>query len=195
MSKLEEHPEDTIQSRPISSTSNVHHDEKKVIYEGTTASVSPEQTSTLGEKNEDIEAHTPASGHSPRSPSPNIATTAERHEYLGPLALTALTLGICMSVFLLSLDRTIITTVGALRTTSCLMIYSNVAVRLFPISPINSILMMMWVGMVVHIWSPHVLSNRSMVVSSLFSISNGLSSAPWPFSSWAVLYVASHQTR
>ena len=186
MSNLEEHPEDTIQSRPISSTSNINLEEKKVVYGDTITSISPQQTSTLGEKNEDVEAHTPASGHSPRNPSPDIATTTERHEYLGPLALTALTLGICMSVFLLSLDRTIITTVGALRTTSYLKIYSNVAIRLFPTSPINLNLMMMWVGMVVHIWSPHVLSNRSMVVSSLFSTSSGLSLARLPFSSWAV---------
>ena len=35
------------------------------------------------------------------------------HEYPGPLALSLLTIGICLSVFLVSLDRTIVATVRA----------------------------------------------------------------------------------
>lgn len=35
------------------------------------------------------------------------------HEYPGPLALSLLTVGICLSVFLVSLDRTIVATVRA----------------------------------------------------------------------------------
>ena len=38
----------------------------------------------------------------------------DAHEYPGPLALSLLTIGICLSVFLVSLDRTIVATVSAL---------------------------------------------------------------------------------
>ena len=37
----------------------------------------------------------------------------DAHEYPGPLALSLLTIGICLSVFLVSLDRTIVATVSA----------------------------------------------------------------------------------
>ena len=51
------------------------------------------------------------------------------HEYPGPLALSLLTLGICLSVFLVSLDRTIVATVRA----SCELL-GNIASELIPSS-------------------------------------------------------------
>lgn len=45
--------------------------------------------------------------------SHNVETTEDPHQYPGPLALSILTVGICLSVFLVSLDRTIIATVRA----------------------------------------------------------------------------------
>ena len=42
-----------------------------------------------------------------------VDTTQDSHEYPGPLALSLLTVGICLSVFLVSLDRTIVATVRA----------------------------------------------------------------------------------
>lgn len=47
--------------------------------------------------------------------SHNPEVTQDPHQYPGPLALSILTVGICLSVFLISLDRTIIATVR----TSC----------------------------------------------------------------------------
>ena len=41
-----------------------------------------------------------------------VEAVEDPHEYPGPLALTLLTIGICLSVFLVSLDRTIVATVG-----------------------------------------------------------------------------------
>ena len=46
-----------------------------------------------------------------RVPDEAIATAADGSQYPGPLALTFLTIGICLSVFLVSLDRTIVATV------------------------------------------------------------------------------------
>ena len=43
-----------------------------------------------------------------------LEVTEDAHEYPGPLALSLLTIGICLSVFLVSLDRTIVATVSAL---------------------------------------------------------------------------------
>ena len=40
-----------------------------------------------------------------------MEVTEDPHEYPGPLALSLLTIGICLSVFLVSLDRTIVATV------------------------------------------------------------------------------------
>ena len=42
-----------------------------------------------------------------------VQSNEDSHEYPGPLALSLLTIGICMSVFLVSLDRTIVATVRA----------------------------------------------------------------------------------
>ena len=39
-----------------------------------------------------------------------VEAAEDPHEYPGPLALTLLTIGICLSVFLVSLDRTIVAT-------------------------------------------------------------------------------------
>ncbi len=45
---------------------------------------------------------------------PHVVEAAEDpHEYPGPLPLSLLTIGICLSVFLVSLDRTIVATVRA----------------------------------------------------------------------------------
>ena len=41
-----------------------------------------------------------------------VEATMNPREYPGPLALSFLTIGICLSVFLVSLDRTIVATVG-----------------------------------------------------------------------------------
>lgn len=41
-----------------------------------------------------------------------VEATKDPHGYPGPLALSLLTIGICLSVFLVSLDRTIVATVG-----------------------------------------------------------------------------------
>lgn len=42
-----------------------------------------------------------------------VEAVEDSHEYPGPLALSLLTVGICLSVFLVSLDRTIVATVRA----------------------------------------------------------------------------------
>ena len=42
-----------------------------------------------------------------------VEAVEDPHEYPGPVALTLLTIGICLSVFLVSLDRTIVATVSA----------------------------------------------------------------------------------
>lgn len=42
-----------------------------------------------------------------------VEAVEDPHEYPGPLALSLLTIGICLSVFLVSLDRTIVATVRA----------------------------------------------------------------------------------
>ena len=42
-----------------------------------------------------------------------VDATQDSHKYPGPLALSLLTVGICLSVFLVSLDRTIVATVRA----------------------------------------------------------------------------------
>ncbi len=44
-------------------------------------------------------------------PDQVVSQSAESGEYPGPLALSLLTIGICLSVFLVSLDRTIVATV------------------------------------------------------------------------------------
>lgn len=46
-----------------------------------------------------------------RSKPHRVERVEDPHEYPGPLALTLLTIGICLSVFLVSLDRTIVATV------------------------------------------------------------------------------------
>ena len=43
----------------------------------------------------------------------NLEVAEDAHDYPGPLALSLLTVGICLSVFLVSLDRTIVATVSA----------------------------------------------------------------------------------
>ena len=43
-----------------------------------------------------------------------LEDATDTHEYPGPLALSLLTIGICLSVFLVSLDRTIVATVSVL---------------------------------------------------------------------------------
>ena len=46
-----------------------------------------------------------------RTPNEDVSKPADSGEYPGPLALSLLTIGICLSVFLVSLDRTIVATV------------------------------------------------------------------------------------
>ena len=46
-----------------------------------------------------------------------VERAEDPHEYPGPLALSLLTIGICLSVFLVSLDRTIVATVRRIHDT------------------------------------------------------------------------------
>ena len=55
----------------------------------------------------------PAKNRKSRKRRPHrVEAVEDPHEYPGPLALTLLTIGICLSVFLVSLDRTIVATVS-----------------------------------------------------------------------------------
>ena len=59
-----------------------------------------------------LEGTRPAHAHKRRERRPRrVEVTEDSHEYPGPLALSLLTVGICLSVFLVSLDRTIVATV------------------------------------------------------------------------------------
>ena len=61
-----------------------------------------------------LEETSSAHAREERGKRPQIVEAAEDpHEYPGPLALSLLTIGICLSVFLVSLDRTIVATVRA----------------------------------------------------------------------------------
>ena len=46
---------------------------------------------------------------------PRVERAEDPHDYPGPFALTLLSIGLCLSVFLVSLDRTIVATVRKLR--------------------------------------------------------------------------------
>lgn len=50
-------------------------------------------------------------GVAPQETEEEVGNEKRREEYPGPLALGLITIGICLSVFLVSLDRTIVTTV------------------------------------------------------------------------------------
>lgn len=61
-----------------------------------------------------LEGIRPAHVRKEREKRPHrVETAGDPHEYPGPLALSLLTVGICLSVFLVSLDRTIVATVRA----------------------------------------------------------------------------------
>lgn len=69
-------------------------------------------TATANEKIRPARAHRYRRGRKEREKRHNRVEAAEdAHEYPGPLALFLLTFGICLSVFLVSLDRTIVATV------------------------------------------------------------------------------------
>lgn len=109
----------------------------------------------------------PAHARKERKQSPHRVEAAEDpHEYPGPLALSLITVGICLSVFLVSLDRTIVATVRAsgenLRTRSSELI--TFFLRLYRASPTISTPLMMLVGTAVRTWSLLVLSSPFMDV-------------------------------
>lgn len=60
-----------------------------------------------------LEDKEPAGVRKEREKRPHrVEAAQDPHEYPGPLALSLLTIGICLSVFLVSLDRTIVATVS-----------------------------------------------------------------------------------
>ena len=59
-----------------------------------------------------LEGIRPAHSRKEREKRPHrVEAAGDPHEYPGPIALSLLTVGICLSVFLVSLDRTIVATV------------------------------------------------------------------------------------
>ncbi len=83
-------------------------------------------------------------------------------EYPGPLTLAILTAGICLSVFLISLDRTIVATVNGPESRSSMKLRLNFGFyRLSQKSPTTSILIMTWAGMEVRTSSLLELSSLS----------------------------------
>ncbi len=88
----------------------------------------------------------------------------DSHEYPGPLALSLLTVGICLSVFLVSLDRTIVATVRA--SDECLVPKSSELIstpsRLYRESPTISTPLTMLDGTAARTWSPLAPSNPFM---------------------------------
>lgn len=100
-----------------------------------------------------------------------VEAAEDPHEYPGPLALTLLTIGICLSVFLVSLDRTIVATVRA----SCGNTGANsfelisFPQRPYRASPTISTPLTMLVGTAAHTWSRLALSSPFMGEYSLRS--------------------------
>lgn len=118
--------------------SSAHHDAAKVLAEdGFDRTPTP--------NSQQLEKHTAAEG--------TFESQVAQHP--APLALFLLMLAISMSIFLVALDRTIITTVSDhLRLSLVLLI--RLIVRRYPISPITSIPTTMSAGTRVHTSSPPV---------------------------------------
>ena len=117
-----------------------------------------------------------------------VDATEDSHEYPGPLALSLLTLGICLSVFLVSLDRTIVATVRASseRLGTTLSELNSFPSRPYRASPTIFTLLTMLGGTAARTWSQLALSNLSTGAYSSRSTSNGRFFVPWVCSSLAV---------
>lgn len=120
-----------------------------------------------------LEAIRPAHARQERKKRPHRVEAAEDpYEYPGPLALSLLTVGICLSVFLVSLDRTIVATVRAScenlgpRSSELIPFLS----RPYRASPTIFTLLTMLVGMAARTWSQLALSSPFMGVYSSCSI-------------------------
>ena len=116
-----------------------------------------------------LEGRRPAHERKERRRRPHRVEAAEDpHDYPGPLALSLLTTGICLSVFLVSLDRTIVATVRAssenLDTESSQLICFPP--RPYRVSPTISTPLTMLVGTAARIWSQLALSSPYMGVYS-----------------------------
>lgn len=97
-----------------------------------------------------------------------LEAAEDPREYPGPLALSLLTVGICLSVFLVSLDRTIVATVRS----SCDSLSTRFSElitapsRPSRASPTSSTPLTMLVGTAARIWSQLALSSPSMAAYS-----------------------------
>ena len=116
-----------------------------------------------------LEGRRPAHARKERKMRPHRVDAAEDpHEYPGPLALSFLTVGICLSVFLVSLDRTIVATVraylGNLGTRSSKLI--PFPSRPYRASPTIFTPLTMLAGTAARTWSQLALSSLSMGVYS-----------------------------
>ena len=117
-----------------------------------------------------LEAIRPA--HERKKPPHRVEAAEDPYEYPGPLALSLLTVGICLSVFLVSLDRTIVATVRAScenlgpRSSELIPTLS----RPYRASPTIFTLLTMLVGTAARTWSQLALSSLSMGVYSSCSI-------------------------
>ena len=123
----------------------------------------PETTASDVQELRDVNPFEPIKSEKRRKRKLHRVERAEDpHEYPGPLALAILTVGICLSVFLVSLDRTIVATVNGPGTRSRMKLRLTLgSYRLSHASLTTSIPMMTWVGMEVHILSPLELSSLS----------------------------------
>ena len=98
-----------IASPPTASTSRLPREHSAIISRPTTANTELQQATNPS-------AFEPIRSEKKRKKKPHRVERAEDpQEYPGPLTLFILTFGICLSVFLVSLDRTIVATVSHLR--------------------------------------------------------------------------------
>lgn len=157
-------------------TSDVHHEGDMAVQVGPlntgsqyslSRNISKDATTIRASREE---KH--AAGSDPVQSS--VLASSETSDYPGPLALSLLAIGICLSVFLVSLDRTIIAQVsrriGSIELGS--MLTASI-VRLSLESPTTSTPMTTWAGMAAHISSPPVRFNQPMEGYSKTSASNG----------------------
>lgn len=131
------------------------------------------------------DAKAPAGDALNRTPTPN-SQQLEKHtaaegtldsqvvQYPAPLAFFLLMLAICISIFLVALDRTIITTVSDNLLLSLVLLIRPV-IRQYPISLISSTPTTMSAGTRVHISSPPALFYRLMDAYMACSIRSGSS--------------------
>lgn len=107
-----------------------------------------------------------------------VEAAEDPYEYPGPLALFFLTVGICLSVFLVSLDRTIVATVSIpLKLEHQSSSTHRHPQRLYRVSPMTSTRQAMLAGMEAHTFSQLELCSQYMAGYSSSSTSSGPSSA------------------